>query len=92
MFGIEKDRLVEGLKFLQKRHCAYTGPRCDCKYGVAEHPYGSSGELNGCPELSETYKLIEAMSDFEFVRIARRAGIMIHGVTDVKQKRKRKKK
>jgi hypothetical protein len=79
MFGVNKSDLLEGLKVVQKRRCGYGGgPKCDCKYGVSEKTFNNAtSEQNGCPELSEALRIIQAMTDNEFNRITKRAGIEI---------------
>lgn len=76
MFGINKADLVKGLRILRKQNCAYKGPKCDCKYGVAEQSrFGE--EQNGCPKISQSLALIGAMTESEFQNLCQRAQITV---------------
>lgn len=78
MFGVNRNDLIEGLKVIKKRRCAYSGAKCDCKYGVNDKTFNNGGsEQTGCPEISEAINLIQAMTDKEFEFISKRAGIEI---------------
>ena len=86
MFGIEKEKLVEGLKNVRKRLCAYYGDRgCDCKFGATKDAKWGSETGSGCPEVSQAYKLIEAMTQDEFNEISHRGKTLITVMPDVKK-------
>lgn len=69
MFGIEDDRLIEGLEALRDRLCCYMGDTCDCKYGInAETRSGS--EQTGCPEIRLAITYLKGQ--FEQIYILRR--------------------
>ncbi len=79
MFGVEKKRLVKSLCRLSCRLCAYLGHRCDCKYmhDCDEFIATSSEAGSGCPETAMAARIINALTDKEFVSAAKRAGIQI---------------
>lgn len=75
-----RDLLIRSLKRIQKRLCAYKGPRCDCKFMDDETVHICSGSENGsgCPELYLASDLISAMTHIEFNRIVKRAKLSWH--------------
>ena len=85
MFGISKDRLIEGLKEIAGSLCVYHPLnfrerewwKCDCKYGAKEKNLGRSEDGSGCPEVYMAKEIIKAMTPFEFKRIAKRAKITL---------------
>ena len=56
-------KIAENAAWMQKKVCAYTGGRCDCKFVKpyeddpdlwgAPLKFDSTGEHNGCPEMRE---------------------------------------
>jgi hypothetical protein len=51
-----RDRLIEALEEARRKVCVYSGPTCDCKYGLVPggfEPSLLSDECTGCPELRE---------------------------------------
>lgn len=74
MFGVPKERLIEGLEKHRLKICCYMGPMCDCKYGANDIKY--SGEQTGCPEIRMAIKLIDGMSDRQFRKICKKQGII----------------
>lgn len=79
----DRDHAARTVKIVARRTCIYRNARepmarvrCDCKYGIAEHPddrVGSSGEQNGCPELNMLLDIIETIPKREWERIVKRA-------------------
>tara|TARA_R110000772_G_scaffold249530_2_gene363917 strand:+ start:65385 stop:65819 length:435 start_codon:yes stop_codon:yes gene_type:complete len=60
--------IIKTLETLRKNHCAYTGDRCDCKYGYDENSDGR-GEVTGCPELREAIDLLNILDDQQYKAI-----------------------
>ena len=62
-----KDKVVESLRSVQKRICAYGSETfCDCKYG---HGFGNAylgGEQNGCPEVRVAIHILSVMSKKDY--------------------------
>jgi len=86
MFGVAKERLVNVLALLQHSRCAYGSSvkeptqRCDCKYVAKDaETLGRFGSESGstCPELSMAYAIINSMTDREYERFCKRAGISL---------------
>jgi len=71
MNNMSQTQMVEFLQKVQKKFCAYTGQRCDCKYG-AHNIGGLSESGNGCPETFDVISLIQRMTPKEFERISKR--------------------
>lgn len=72
MFGIEQNELVENLNKLKDNHCGYSGDRCDCKYGAS-----MKGEQNGCLEISMASLIIDGLSERQFKKLCKKAGIAV---------------
>lgn len=78
MFGIDRARLARNLGLIGARLCGYGGRGlCDCKYALQPSDVGH-GEYCGCPEVGMARQMVEAMTDKEFDRIAKRAGVVIN--------------
>lgn len=92
MFGVSKDKLFRGLSALSDCVCGYTHPdrrrkdpatqphvRCDCKYGLGEDGRFMTGsEQTGCPEAMMAADLVRVMTDAEFARLCKRAGVLVY--------------
>jgi len=67
----DKKEVLEGIKTLQKKVCAYRSEtRCDCKYGIDKDKELSTGrEKSGCPELRVVMILLANMTDEEYKRL-----------------------
>ena len=79
MFGIKKTDLVRNLEKIRLQRCAYSPASfCDCKYGHKDgNPSIMSETFSGCPEIGMSKRLFEVMTDSEFKRICKRAGISL---------------
>ena len=79
MFGIDKADLVRNLEKIRLQRCAYSSANfCDCKYGHKDQePNTMSETFSGCPEIGMTKRMFEVMTDSEFKRICKRAGIIV---------------
>lgn len=84
MFGISQDKLIQGLKQIRRRICAYRPFNdekqewfCDCKYNAKEKNIGLSEDGSGCPEVCMAREIIKAMTPLEFKRITKRAKISL---------------
>ena len=78
MFGIPKDDLVRNLEKIRLQRCAYSSSNfCDCKYGnPLDEPSIMSETFSGCPEIGMAKRMFECMTEKEFARICKRAGIV----------------
>lgn len=78
MFYGNKDEVKNTLRLMQKNVCAYDlgffpeekEIKCDCKYGY--NPKQTYGERTGCPELRTVVKLLEKMTEQEYMDILQR--------------------
>lgn len=88
MNGATKLDLFMALSQLSDTACGYTRTvrsapavqyhvRCDCKYGF--HGPASDSKQTGCPEMEQAAHMIRSMTEAEFGRICRRAGIWVDG-------------
>lgn len=83
MFGIDKDLLCYNINKIQKDVCAYGQDCraeimfCDCKYGKEEdqHHNPLHERFSGCCELTMIYRLLNVMSEEEYIDLCDRAGI-----------------
>lgn len=76
MFVLERKKLLSQIIKMQRSACSYDNmlrdepaPVCDCKYGIDNAP---SGERNGCPELRNVTRLLEAMTDKEYEKFMKK--------------------
>lgn len=58
MFGVNDERLIEGLEAIRKRLCVYPGPTCDCKFGAS-----GKGEQTGCPEVRQAIEYLKGQHE-----------------------------
>ena len=86
---VNRQRLIDTLRVLQQRTCAYgvsygpdmkpeSGYYCDCKFCRSDQVptykgFGSS-EQSGCPEISNAIVLLEAMTDEQYIFILQSKG------------------
>ena len=69
----DREKLLSALLKIRKRCCAYSGPLCDCKYGVTdESACGMHEKGNGCPELATACSLLFRLTDKEYAEILQR--------------------
>ena len=73
-FGVDRDRLVEGLQALSKRVCGYMRQPCDCKYGIREQ---RESEKSGCPEAALAAHLISMLTKREYDRLIKKAKVSV---------------
>jgi hypothetical protein len=78
---MNQDDLVNSLKKIRKKLCAYIGSPCDCKFITDEtddnQVCGRSENGSGCPEVLYAAALINAMTPAELRKICKRAGVAL---------------
>ena len=52
MFIVPIEELIANLEALRAKVCTYSGPTCDCKFGVNDR------EGTGCPELRQVLEML----------------------------------
>ena len=70
-----REEVLRGLEAVGAKQCVYSHGKewatyCDCKYGI--DPAGDGqfcGEKNGCPELRSAHRVIEALTDEQFIEL-----------------------
>ena len=78
MFGINKEDLLRNLEKVRLQRCAYSGDRCDCKYGQEDQePNRMSETFSGCPEIRQTIEMIKTMDDDSFRMHCVMAGVTL---------------
>lgn len=79
----DRDFMARTMMVLARMLCGYRNPneplkrvRCDCKYGIAEHPDNEvlrhHSEQSGCPELNSLEEFIRSIPKKEWERLYKR--------------------